>query len=117
MTEEKPLKFKYTNYGDLQREVMTHISQKQYDDMMIRLKMDRIRKSQFLRMFIEAYLQEDARILQIIEEFRKEHGKLTRAEKKRIKEEKKELEKNIAPLDNRSVERIFDILETEMPEV
>jgi len=92
---------------------------KKHADLKIRWQYDNIKQSEFFRLLAGAYLDQDERILGIIDEYKKENSiqnKSKRKKTKKIYEKKNEVEAKFALKDD-EVESIFDLLEQEHPDL
>ena len=88
---------------------------KKHADLKIRWQYDNIKQSEFFRLLASAYLDQDERILAIIEEYKKENSiqnKKKRAKTKKLYEKQREVETKFA-LKESEIESIFDLLEKE----
>jgi hypothetical protein len=92
---------------------------KKHADLKIRWQYDGLGQTEFFRVITEAYLQQDERLLKIIDEYKEKNSiqnKQKRKKTQKIYEKKKEIETKFA-LKGEEVESIFDILERENPDL
>ena len=85
----------------------------------IRLKEDNLRQSEFFRMLISYYLDNDDRILSILSDYKKQIGirdKVQQKYRKKLIDEGKETKKKFA-LNEEDIESIFDLMEKEFPDL
>jgi len=105
--------------GSQYKKVIYYEIPKRHADLKIRWQYDNIKQSEFFRLLATAYLDQDERILGIIDEYKKENSiqnKSKRKKTKKIYENKKEVETKFALKDD-EVESIFDLLEQEHPDL
>ena len=92
---------------------------KRHADLKIRWQYDNIKQSEFFRLLASAYLDQDERILSLLEEYKEENK--TQNKQKRSKADKlyKEAKKTQTKfsLKEEDVENIFDLLEQEHPDL
>tara|TARA_R110000824_G_scaffold209862_1_gene395730 strand:- start:395 stop:727 length:333 start_codon:yes stop_codon:yes gene_type:complete len=92
---------------------------KKHADLKIRWQYDDMKQSEFFRLLTDAYLEQDERILSLVEEYKqanKKQNKEKRRKTKKMYEQSKEVETKFA-LKNNEVESIFDLLEKEHPDL
>ena len=81
----------------------------------IRCQYDEISQSQFLRMMLTGYIENDENILNYIDDYKKNHslqGKNKSTKVKAMRESSKDIE-NKFNLNKSEIESIFDVIETE----
>ena len=92
---------------------------KKHADLKIRWQYDGLGQTEFFCLLTTAYLQQDERILSIINEYKKEnsiHNNAKREKTQKLYEKKKQIESKFA-LKGEEIESIFDILEQEHPDL
>lgn len=85
----------------------------------IKLKQDGLRQSHFFRMIIELYINNDQRVLDLVEEYKQKNKYrdrtirgITRKEIQKGKQKEKEF-----GLNSDEIESIFDLMEKEFPDL
>ena len=92
---------------------------KMHADLKVRWQYDGLGQSEFFRIMSELYLDKDSRILEIIEEYKKEnkiHNNTKREKTKKLYQRAKKIESKFS-LGDEEVESIFDLLEKEHPDL
>ena len=85
----------------------------------IKLESDNITQSNFLRFFIDSYLNESKEVLSLVEKIKLNSGNYTKAEQRFVKKmisEREEIIKQFG-LNKEEVESIFDLIEEEHPDL
>lgn len=103
------------DYGKLTKRIVFTETDHRHAQLIIRLKHDGIKQSEFFRSIITAYLSGDERIQSYVEEC----SSLSSARKtksKKLRQTGKEQIKNYAFTDG-EIENIFDLIEEEHPEL
>ncbi len=101
------------------KKVIYYEMPKRHADLKIRWQYDNLKQSEFFRLLAKAYLDQDERILGIIDEYKKENSIQNKSKRKKTEktyEKKKEVETKFA-LKSDEVESIFDLLEQEHPDL
>ena len=101
------------------KKFMFYDTEKRQADLRIRCGYDGINQSQFFRMMITGYLENDSAILKYIDNFKEKmnlQGKLKRSYIKRMHKESQETKKKFA-LNENDLESIFDIIAEDHPEI
>jgi hypothetical protein len=95
------------------KKFMFYDTEKRQADLRIRCGYDGINQSQFFRMMITGYLENDSGVLEYINNLQ---GKLKRNYIKRMHGKAQETKKKFA-LDDNDLESIFDIIAEDHPEI
>jgi len=107
-----------SGYGNTNKKICFDSNDKLHADLKIRLHYDDIKIKEFFNEIVLAYVNKDEHILAFIEQLKQKKAisknKLRKTKKARSKE--KETIRQFG-LDENEVERIFDILEKEHPEL
>tara|TARA_R110000824_G_scaffold220663_1_gene407826 strand:- start:2843 stop:3190 length:348 start_codon:yes stop_codon:yes gene_type:complete len=101
------------------KKFMFYDTEKSQVDLRIRLKYDGLNQSQFFRAMISGYLENDERILEFVDEFKKKYtiqGKEKRRSNKKLVKDGRMIKKKFL-LDSSDVENIFDIIAEEHPDL
>jgi hypothetical protein len=99
--------------------VVFYCPPKIHADLKVRWQYDGLGQSEFFRIMSDLYLNKDSRILEIIEEYKKEnkiHNNEKRKKTKKLYERAKQVESKFS-LGDEEVESIFDLLEKEHPDL
>ena len=105
--------------SDDKKKIVYYDYPKVHADLKIRWQYDGLGQSEFFRVLATAYLEKDQRILDIINEHKKENGIHNNVKRKRTQktyEKRKEVISKFA-LKDEEVESIFDLLEKEHPDL
>lgn len=98
-----------------QRKLRFAVNSKQQVDMKVRLIYDGLYQTDFMFAVITAYLEEDPRMISIIQDYQAKAGIFGTKQRKKMRlDQKKALENmEIFALDQAEINEIFDILEEE----
>lgn len=101
------------------KKFMFYDSEQRQVQLRIRCQYDNINQSQFFRMMISGYLDNDENILNFIDSFKQQHSIQGKAKRDYINKKHSEASSNISKhgLDPSELESIFDIIEMEHPEL
>jgi len=108
-------------YGTMKKKVVFYDSDKRYAELKIRLQHDGLTQSGFFRSVLTGYLTQDDDMMNFIDKLKasKNHGnrskKSIREERELIRTGKDTLSK--LDLNQREIEDIFDILESQNPDL
>ena len=97
------------------KKIMFYDSSERQTKLRIRCEVDSLSQSQFFRMMISGYIENNDLIYEFIKQYKQEHnllGQLKRNKIERIRENSKQIENKFA-LKSDEIEDIFDIIETE----
>jgi hypothetical protein len=102
-------------YGKLNKKIVFTENDHRHAQLILRLKHDDLKQSEFFRAMITGYLKQDERIMSFIEDLRKQSiKKQTKSKKLRLKG--KEL-LNESGFSEDQIENIFDLIAEEHPEL
>ena len=106
-------------YGDEIKKIVFYDSDKRHADLKVRLKYDCLKQSEFFRLLIESYLSKDHRILSVVDDYKGQKSKQSKAKRSKISElyKKAEKVKGDFALGGEDIENIFDLLEKEHPDL
>ena len=95
------------------------IGEKLHADFRIRLKYEGIGQGKFLRWVILQFVNQTSLLEQLIEEYKKDNGNLSKTREKKIRMEKEKTKKvrQSFSLSEEELGSIFDIIEIEMPDL
>jgi len=101
------------------KKFMFYDSEQRQVELRIRCQYDNINQSQFFRMMISGYLNNDSNILKYIDSFKQEHALQGKAKRDYISKKHSEAQDTISKhgLAAEELESIFDIIEMEHPEL
>lgn len=102
------------DYGNLTKRIVFTDNDHRHANLILKLKHDGLTQSAFFRHLITAYIENDARMQQLVDELRTKKRHKIKSHKKRQKG--KEILKDFA-LSSGEVETIFDVLEREFPDL
>ena len=106
------------NYGNTNKKICFDSNDKLHADLKIRLHYDEIKIKEFFNEIVSAYVKRNEHILAFIEELKEK--KIISKNKRNITRKTKNKEKETIRqfgLNENEVEKIFDILEKEHPEL
>jgi hypothetical protein len=101
------------------KKIMFYDSEDRQTQLRIRCNYDNITQSQFFRIMITGYLNNDLDLLKFLDGFKEKHtiqGKEKRSYIKKMHQSSAETIKKF-DLDEKEIENIFDIIEMEHPEL
>tara|TARA_A100001201_G_C4060303_1_gene192475 strand:+ start:778 stop:1104 length:327 start_codon:yes stop_codon:yes gene_type:complete len=103
------------NYGKLTKRIVFTENDHRHAQLIVKLKHDGLKQSEFFRSLITAYLSGDERILSYIEEI----SKLSKSRKTKSKALSEKGKQNISDFGftDGEIENIFDLIEEEYPEL
>ena len=106
------------NYGNTNKKICFDSNDKLHADLKIRLHYDEIKIKEFFNEVVSAYIKRNEHILAFIEELKEKKtiSKNKRNITKKARNKEKETIKQFG-LNKNEVEKIFDILEKEHPEL
>ena len=102
------------DYGNLTKRIVFTDNDHRHANLILKLKHDGLTQSAFFRHLITAYIENDDRIQQLVDELRTKKRHKVKSQKTRRKG--KEILKDFA-LSSGEVENIFDMLEGEHPDI
>jgi len=102
------------DYGNLTKRIVFTENDHRHANLILKLKHDGLTQSAFFRHLITAYIENDDRMQQLVDELRIKKRHKIKSQKMRQKG--KEKLKDFA-LSSGEVENIFDVLEREFPEL
>lgn len=101
------------------KKIIFEDTDKRHADLKIRLYYDQIKQGEFFRLMLSGYIDQDERITNYIEDYKKRNNTQSKkkiADSKRLRN-KAQLVKDKFVLDSDEVESIFDLLEKENPDL
>jgi ferritin len=101
------------------KKIIFTVSERQKEDFKIRLQYDGLTQASFFRAVMSGYLDKDQDLMNFLNTFKNDQGIHNKQQRKKVLkgiEDAKET-KNLFALDDDEVENIFDILESEHPEL
>tara|TARA_B100000214_G_C23794770_1_gene547561 strand:- start:184 stop:519 length:336 start_codon:yes stop_codon:yes gene_type:complete len=106
-------------YGKQQKRIIFNESDHRHAKLKIQLKHDGMSQATFFRSIITGYLNKDSRIIDFIEDYRKENKIQS---KDNIKKSRKLIDEGIEnakkfSFEDSEIENIFDLIEKEYPEL
>ena len=101
------------------KKFMFYDSEQRQVELRVRCQYDNINQSQFFRMMISGYLNNDENILKFIDSFKQKYSIQGKAKRDYINKNHSEATDNISKhgLNAAELESIFDIIEMEHPEL
>ena len=104
------------------RKVVFYDSTKRHADLRIRLDYDGFTQSEFFRLMVTGYLNQDACIMQYVHDYKAEKKTFRKQGKKSLRKtqvlySEGDKTKRKFALDDDTIESIFDLLEEEHPEL
>tara|TARA_R110002020_G_scaffold37239_17_gene112588 strand:+ start:25332 stop:25667 length:336 start_codon:yes stop_codon:yes gene_type:complete len=107
------------NYGKQEKRVIFHDSDHRHAKLKIKLKHDGLSQAQFFRAIVTGYLTEDERILDFVDEYKKENNVQSKDKIKKSRKLIDEGKQNIKnfTFEENEIENIFDLIEKEYPEL
>ena len=99
--------------------ILFYVSLKRKQDLAVKLKYDSLNRSEFLRVMIDGYLDNDPDVMAYIEKYKETmevHNTAKRDKTKRLRKKAQETKKNFALTDN-DISSIFDIIAEENPDL
>ena len=102
------------DYGNLTKRIVFTENDHRHAKLILKLKHDGLTQSSFFRHLITAYIEDDERIQNLVDELRSRKKHKIKSQKMRSKG--KERLKDFA-LSSGEVENIFDVLEREFPDL
>jgi hypothetical protein len=103
------------DYGKLTKRIVFTETDHRHAQLIIRLKHDNFKQSQFFRSLITGYIEQDERIQSYIEEVSGESQKKV-AKSRKLRSTGQEMKKSMG-LSNDDVNDIFDLIAEEHPEL
>jgi len=106
------------NYGNTNKKICFDSNDKLHADLKIRLHYDEIKIKEFFNEVVQAYVKRNKYILAFVEELKEKKAisKNKRNKTKQMRNKEKQTIKQFG-LNKNEVEKIFDILEKEHPEL
>mgnify|MGYP003114394190 CR=1 FL=1 len=101
------------------KKIVFYDTPKKHADLKVRWQYDSMKQSEFFRLIVDAYLDQDERILSLVEQHKannKIQNNKKREKTKRSYENARETKKMFS-LEEGEVESIFDLLEKEHPDL
>ena len=102
------------DYGNLTKRIVFTENDHRHANLILKLKHDGLTQSAFFRHLITAYIENDDRVQELVDELRVKKRHKIKSQKKRQKG--KEILKDFA-LSSGEVDNIFDTLEKEFPDL
>jgi hypothetical protein len=102
------------DYGNLTKRIVFTENDHRHANLILKLKHDGLTQAAFFRHLITAYIENDERIQDLVDELRTH--KRHKAKSQKMRQKGKEILKDFA-LSSGEVENIFDVLEREFPEL
>tara|TARA_R110002153_G_scaffold141735_9_gene292896 strand:+ start:553 stop:888 length:336 start_codon:yes stop_codon:yes gene_type:complete len=107
------------DYGKQQKRIIFNESDHRHAQLKIQLKHDVMSQAAFFRSIITGYLNKDPRILDYVEDFRKENNIQSKED---IKKSRKLIDEGAQTakqfsFEGKEIENIFDLIEKEYPEL
>jgi hypothetical protein len=102
------------DYGNLTKRIVFTENDHRHANLILKLKHDGLTQSAFFRHLITAYIENDERVQQLVDELRVKKRHKVKSQKMRGKG--KEILKDFA-LSSGEVENIFDVIEREFPDL
>jgi hypothetical protein len=103
------------DYGNLTKRIVFTENDHRHAKLLIRLKHDGLRQSDFFRCVITGYLEGAEHMQNFVDEIKQQSKKHT-TKSRQLQAKGKEATKKIG-LDKKEIENIFDLLEEEHPEL
>jgi hypothetical protein len=102
------------DYGNLTKRVVFTENDHRHAQLVLKLKHDGLTQSKFFRSLITAYIEDDPRLQELVDELKERKKYRVKAKKQRDKGE--QMLKDFA-LSAGEVDNIFDLLEEEFPDL
>lgn len=101
------------------KKIIFTVSERQKEDFKIRLQYDGLTQASFFRAVMSGYLKKDPDLMSFLNVFKETEGIHNKQQRKKVLKgvEEAQKTKNLFALDDDEVENIFDILESEHPEL
>jgi len=102
-----------------EKKIIFYDTEKRHANLKVRLQHDSLSQSAFFRMMITGYLENNAGILEYMDEYKANNNVQSKAHRKASKKniEAGKVLENALGLGNEEVENIFDLIEQEHPEL
>jgi len=102
-------------YGKMNKKVVFTVNDHRHAQLIIRLKHDDLRQSQFFRAFMSGYLEQDERILSFIDDLKQQSAKKKKKSKK-LRVKGTELLSD-AGFSDSQLDDLFDLIAEEHPDL
>jgi hydroxylamine reductase (hybrid-cluster protein) len=101
------------------KKIIFTVSERQKEDFKVRLQYDGLTQANFFRAVMSGYLDKDVDMMNFLNTFKDNNGIHNKQQRKKVLKGVQEASqtKNLFALDDDEVENIFDILESEHPEL
>jgi len=101
------------------KKIIFTVSERQKEDFKVRLQYDGLTQASFFRAVMSGYLTKDTDLINFLNTFKENSGIHNKQQRKKVLKgvEEAKQTKNLFALDDDEVENIFDILESEHPEL
>jgi hydroxylamine reductase (hybrid-cluster protein) len=101
------------------KKIIFTVSERQKEDFKIRLQYDGLTQANFFRAVMSGYLDKETNLMNFLNTFKESSGVHNKQQRKNVLKgvEDAKQTKNLFALDDDEVENIFDILESEHPEL
>ena len=102
-------------YGNFQKVVQFHDSDKRYADLRIRLHYDEIRQGEFFRGLVMGYLERDEDLMKFLNKLKDKIERQSDKKRRKIKRSDKKRKETVDKfgLNEEELESIFDMIEEE----
>jgi len=104
---------------EIKKKIIFTVTQREKEDFKIRLHYDNLTQANFFRGVIKGYLEKDENFLTYLNTFKKNNGIQNNIVRHKIIKDihKAKNTKNLFALEDKEVDSIFDILESEHPDL
>ena len=101
------------------KKIIFTVSERQKEDFKVRLQYDGLTQANFFRAVMSGYLDKNEDMMNFLNTFKENNGIHNKQQRKKVLKgiEETKQTKNLFALDDDEVENIFDILESEHPEL
>ena len=101
------------------KKIIFTVSERQKEDFKVRLQYDGLTQANFFRAVMSGYLDKNEDMMNFLNTFKEDNGIHNKQQRKKVVKGVQESKqtKNLFALDDDEVENIFDILESEHPEL
>lgn len=103
------------DYGNLTKRIVFTDNDHRHAQFLVRLRYDGLRQSQLFRHVITGYIEQDERLMNFVDDIKKD-SKIKKAKSKKLKDAGKEL-LNSTGFSDDQIEDIFDLIAEEHPEL
>jgi hypothetical protein len=105
------------DYGKTGKKILFYDTDKRHAELKIKLQYDGLGQSEFFRVMVTGYLEEDPSIMEFMDSYKESDGKQSGRQQRITQKETQQAREVAKTFASSEIENIFDIIEKENPEL